>query len=183
VDDLALSGSGGLGRRSALLPDTYVLGSEDAELVSYMLAGQHCSYSVSPGGEVTWGGFGQSFRTMGDLRALAALHPPEPEAAPPVVEDVETVGLELFGNMLDTIAFLRVRLRALADVVIEKGLVSGPELLGKYHEYHEKSYEAFHDMMLLRPEIFEQRFAGWITTEREYREQLAEDRKAATIEP
>ena len=74
-----------------------------------------------------------------------------------------------------------MRLRALADVVIEKGLVSGPELLGKYHEYHERSFEAFRDLMLLRPEIFEQRFAGWLKTEREYREQLASDRDA--IEP
>ncbi|GAC1499234.1 MAG: hypothetical protein NVS2B8_18180 [Vulcanimicrobiaceae bacterium] len=181
MNDVALNG-GSLGRRSALLPDGYVLAKEDAELVAYVLADQHCSYSVSPEGELTWGAFGRSFRTMGELRSLAALHPPEPEAMLPVLEESETVGIELFGNMLDTIAFLRVRLRALADVVIEKGLVSGPELLGKYHEYHEKSFEAFHDIMLLKPEIFDQRFAGWLSTESEYREQLASDRKAA-VEP
>jgi hypothetical protein len=36
--------------------------------------------------------------------------------------------------------------------------------------------------MLLRPEIFEERFAGWLTTEKEYREQLASDRQAS-VEP
>ena len=182
MDEFALNGSGSLGRRSALLLDNYTLAKTDAELVAYVLADQHCSYSVSPDGELTWGAFGRCFRTMGELRALAALHPPEPETLLPVVDEPETVGLELFNNMLDTIAFLRVRLRALADVVIEKGIVSGPELLGKYHEYHEKSFEAFHDIMLLKPEIFEQRFAGWLTTESEYREQLAADRKAS-VEP
>jgi len=116
---------------------------------------------------------------VGSLRPIL---PPAPDPDLPILDDPETVGLELFGNMLDTIAFLRVRLRALADVVIEKGLVSGPELLGKYHEYHDKSFAAFRDIMLLKPEVFEERFAGWLATEREYREQLAADRKAA-IEP
>jgi len=182
VEDLALNGNGSLVRRSALLPDGYVLCKDDAELVALVMADQNCSYSVSPDGELTWGAFGQSFRTMGELRAVAALHPPAPDPDLPILDDPETVGLELFGNMLDTIAFLRVRLRALADVVIEKGLVSGPELLGKYHEYHDKSFAAFRDIMLLKPEVFEERFAGWLATEREYREQLAADRKAA-IEP
>jgi hypothetical protein len=77
--------------------------------------------------------------------------------------------------MLDTIAFLRVRLRALADVCIDKGLVTGPELLSKYHEAHERSFEAFRDLMLLRPEVFEQRFAEWLHTERNYRERLEAD--------
>ncbi len=182
MDDLALAGNDGLERRSVVLPDTYVLDRSDAELVAYVLSDQHCSYSEAPDGELTWGAFGHSFKTMGELRQLALLHPPEPEALLPVAEESETVGLELFGNMLDTLAFLRVRLRALADVVIEKGIVSGPELLGKYHEYHEKSFDAFHDLLLLKPEVFEQRFAGWLATEREYREQLAADREAA-IEP
>lgn len=182
MDDFAHSGED-LTRRSVLLHDEYVLEREDAELVAFVLADQHCSYSEAPDGKLTWGAFGQSFRTMGELRSLAVLHPPEPETLLPVVSEPETVGLELFGNMLDTLAFLRVRLRALADVVIEKGIVSGPELLGKYHEYHEKSFDAFHDLLLLKPEIFEQRFAGWLQTEREYREQLAADRDAASVEP
>ncbi len=181
MDEVALDGSVSLVRRSALLADSYVLETNDAELVTFVLAGQHCSYSVAPGGSHTWGAFGQTFHTMGELRALAIAHPAPADSTLPTVES-ETVGIELFGNMLDTIAFLRVRLRALADVVIEKGIVSGPELLGKYHEYHEKSYEAFHDIMLLRPEIFEQRFSGWLSTEREYREQLLADREAA-VEP
>lgn len=182
MDELALDGSVSLVRRSALLADSYVLAKADAELVTFVLAGQHCSYSVSPDETFTWGAFGQTFRTMGELRALATAHPAPADPTLATDDESETVGVELFGNMLDTIAFLRVRLRALADVVIEKGIVSGPELLGKYHEYHEKSFEAFHDIMLLRPEIFEQRFASWLSTEREYREQLAADRKAA-VEP
>ncbi|GAC1311483.1 MAG: hypothetical protein NVS2B3_19750 [Vulcanimicrobiaceae bacterium] len=169
-------------RRSAILPDGYVLQKDDAELVSFLLAGQNFSYSESPGGELHWGAFGRAFRTLGEVRALALANPPADEPALPVVEESDTVGLELFGNMLDTISFLRVRLRALADVVIEKGIVSGPELLGKYHEYHEKSFEAFRDIMLLRPEVFETRFASWIATEKEYRTQLAADREAA-VEP
>ena len=181
MDEVALDGSVSLVRRSALLADSYGLVKDDAELVTFVLAGQHCSFSVSPDGTLTWGAFGHTFRTMGELRALATAHPAPVDSALGGI-DSETVGIELFGNMLDTIAFLRVRLRALADVVIEKGIVSGPELLGKYHEYHEKSFEAFHDIMLLKPEVFEQRFASWLSTEREYREQLAADRKAA-IEP
>jgi hypothetical protein len=169
-------------RRSAILPDGYLLQKDDAELVAFLLAGQNFSYSIAPGGELQWGAFGTSFRTLGEARALALANPPQSEPALPVVEESDTVGLELFGNMLDTISFLRVRLRALADVVIEKGIVSGPELLGKYHEYHEKSFEAFRDIMLLRPEVFEGRFASWIATEKEYRQQLAADREAA-IEP
>jgi len=169
-------------RRSAMLPDGYVLQKADAEIVAFLLAGQNFSYSVAPGGGFQWGAFGTTFRTLGELRALAIANPPQDEPALPVVEEPETVGLELFGNMLDTLSFLRVRLRALADVVIEKGLVSGPELLSKYHEYHENSFDAFRDIMLLRPEVFEERFAGWIATEKEYREQLAAHRDAA-IEP
>lgn len=182
MDEVALDGSVSLVRRSALLADSYGLVKGDAELVTFVLGGQHCSYSVSPDGVLTWGAFGQTFRTMGELRAIATAHPAPADDSSLGAVDSETVGIELFGNMLDTIAFLRVRLRALADVVIEKGLVSGPELLGKYHEYHEKSFEAFHDIMLLKPEVFEQRFASWLTTESEYREQLAADRKAA-VEP
>lgn len=169
-------------RRSALLPDGYELQKDDADLVAFLLAGQNFSYSESPSGELHFGAFGSSFRTLGELRALALANPPPHEPDLPIVENPDTVGLELFGNMLDTISFLRVRLRALADVVIEKGIVSGPELLGKYHEYHEKSFEAFRDIMLLRPEVFEARFASWIATEKEYRTQLAADREAA-VEP
>jgi hypothetical protein len=165
-------------RRSAVLHDDYVLVKDDAELVAFVLEGQNFSYSESPTGSLTWGAFGKEFRTLGELRAIAAAHPViEPDL--PELENGETVGIDLFANMLDTIAFLRVRLRALADVVIEKGLVSGPELLGKYHEYHEKSFAAFRDQMLLKPEVFEKRFASWLATEKEYREQLAADRQAA----
>ena len=164
-------------RRAATLPDDYVLANGDDELVTYVLAGQNFGSSRSPDGTLTWGAFGTTFTTLGQLRALSRVNPPalEPEPEP----DAETVGLELFGNMLDTIAFLRVRLRALADACIEKGLVTGPELLGKYHEYHERSFDAFRDLMLLRPEVFEKRFAGWLETERDYRDRLA----ANQIEP
>ncbi len=169
-------------RRSALLPDDYVLTKADAAMVSMLLGGQNFSYSSAPDGTLTWGAFGSSFHKLGELRAIALEHPAPPEPPLPEIEESETVGIELFGNMLDTIAFLRVRLRALADVVIEKGVITGPELLGKYHEYHERSFQAFRDLMLLRPEIFEERFAGWLATEKEYREQLASDRQAS-VEP
>jgi hypothetical protein len=163
-------------RRSALLPDDYALDKGDAELIAFILGGRNFSYSEAPDGTLTWGAFGVSFRSIGELRSLATQHSDEPPL--PEIDDAETVGIELFGNMLDTIAFLRVRLRALADVVIEKGIVSGPELLGKYHEYHERSFDAFRDIMLLRPEIFERRFSEWLGTERDYREKLASDRTA-----
>jgi len=164
-----------------LLPDAHVLGKGDADLVTFLLAGQNFSYSVASDGALTWGAFGTTFRTLGELRGLASGL--ASDGQPPVVvesdlppdEEAETVGLELFGNMLDTIAFLRVRLRALADVVIEKGLVSGSELLSRYAEDHERSFEAFRDLMLLKPEIFEERFAGWIATEKAYRDRLAEN--------
>jgi hypothetical protein len=170
-------------RSAAIYPDGYVLAVDDSEMVSHILGGQNFSYSVSKDGKLTWGAFGKSFATLGELREIALEHPAPPEEPPlPTIVEQETVGLELFGNMLDTISFLRVRLRALADVVIEKGLVSGPELLGKYHEYHERSFQAFRDLMLLRPEVFEQRFAEWLATEKEYREQLAADSKAESAE-
>jgi len=172
VDDLA--------HRSAVLPDDHVLAPDEADLVAFLLEGQHSSFSVAGDGRLTWRAFGGTFQTVGELRALAREHPSNTEPALPKIEDGETVGIELFGNMLDTIAFLRVRLRALADVVIEKGLVTGPELLGRYHEYHEKSFEAFRDLMLLRPEIFEKRFAEWLDTEQTYRSKLADDRVAET---
>ena len=168
-------------RRSVLLPDTHVLGMDDAELVTFLLAGQNFSYSVAADGTLTWGAFGTTFRTVGELRELAREVPPQ-EGVPVVLEsdlppeaEAETVGLELFGNMLDTIAFLRVRLRALADVVIEKGMVSGSELLGRYAEDHERSFQAFRDLMLLKPEVFEERFASWLATEKAYRDRLAEN--------
>jgi hypothetical protein len=170
-----------LARSSALLPDDHVLGPDDADLVAFLLGGQHCSFSIAADGRLTWRGFGGTFQTLGELRSMAREHPiAAVEPALPKIEDGETVGLELFGNMLDTIAFLRVRLRALADVVMEKGLVSGPELLGRYAEYHERSFEAFRDSMLLRPEIFEKRFGEWLATEHTYREKLAADRAAET---
>jgi hypothetical protein len=175
-----VTGLSQVARRGALLPDDYVLTVDDGELIGFLLGGQNFGSSSGPGGNVTFGAFGVAFATLGELRALARAHPPQEEAVPE--PDPETVGLELFGNMLDTIAFLRVRLRALADVCIEKGIVSGPDLLGKYHEYHERSFGAFRDLMLLRPEIFEQRFAGWLETERDYRNRLAADR-STTIEP
>lgn len=168
-------------RRGALLPDDYDLDVDDSEMVGHILGGQNFSYSIAKDGKLTWGAFGKSFQTLGELREIALEHPIPPDEPPlPIIDENETVGIELFGAMLDTIAFLRVRLRALADVVIEKGLVSGPELLGKYHEYHERSFQAFRDLMLLRPEIFEQRFAEWLATEREYRNQLAADRDPET---
>jgi hypothetical protein len=169
VDDLA--------RSSALLPDDHVLVPDDADLVAFLLGGQHCSFSVAADGRLTWRGFGGTFQTLGELRNMAREHPMPPlEPALPKIEETETVGLELFGNMLDTIAFLRVRLRALADVVMEKGLVTGPELLGKYAEYHDRSFEAFRDLMLLRPEVFEKRFGEWLATEHTYRATLSADR-------
>ena len=181
MDDAPIDGLRDPARRGALLPDEYNLDVDDSEMVAHILGGQNFSYSVAKDGKLTWGAFGKSFQTLGELREVALEHPASPEEPPlPTIDESETVGLELFGNMLDTIAFLRVRLRALADVVIEKGLVSGPELLGKYHEYHERSYEAFRDLMLLRPEIFEQRFAEWLSTERDYRSQLAADRDQET---
>lgn len=176
VDDLS--------RRSAVLGDDHVLVPDDADLVAFLLGGQHCSFSVAADGRLTWRGFGGTFQTLGELRAMAREHPSVPrEPALPEIGYGETVGIELFGNMLDTIAFLRVRLRALADVVMEKGLVTGPELLGRYHEYHERSFEAFRDLMLLRPEVFEQRFGEWLETESTYRKELARDRAAAETEP
>jgi hypothetical protein len=171
-----------LARRSAVLGDDYVLVPDDADLVAFMLSGQHCSFSVAADGRLTWRGFGGTFQTLGELRSMARENPAAPEPPLPKIEYGDTVGIELFGNMLDTIAFLRVRLRALADVVMEKGLVTGPELLGKYHEYHERSFEAFRDLMLLRPEIFEKRFGEWLATENNYRTALAADR-ATEAEP
>jgi hypothetical protein len=168
-------------RRGALLTDDYVLAADDGELVSYLLGGQNFGSSSDAEGAVTWGAFGTTFVTLGELRAVARAHPLD-EGVPSVEPEAETVGLELFGNMLDTIAFLRVRLRALADVCIEKGIVTGPDLLGKYHEYHERSFGAFRDLMLLRPEIFEKRFAGWLETERDYRNRLAAD-LPTSVEP
>jgi hypothetical protein len=173
LDDAPIDGVRDPVRRGALLPDEYNLDVDDSEMVAHLLGGQNFSYSVAKDGKLTWGAFGKSFQTLGELREIAIEHPAPVEEPPlPTIDENETVGIELFGNMLDTISFLRVRLRALADVVIAKGIVSGPELLGKYHEYHERSFEAFRDLMLLRPEIFEQRFAEWLTTEREYRHQL-----------
>jgi hypothetical protein len=167
-------------RTSATLPDDHVLVPDDSDMVAFLLGGQHCSFSVAADGRLTWRGFGGTFQTLGELRTMARAHPvPSSEPELPKIEDGgETVGIELFGNMLDTIAFLRVRLRALADVVMEKGLVTGPELLGRYHEYHERSFEAFRDLMLLRPEIFEKRFAEWLATENNYRKELGPDRSA-----
>jgi hypothetical protein len=161
-------------RAAALLPDHHLLTKDDSDVVSHILGGQNFSYSYKEeGGPVSWGAFGESFSTIGELRRLAMDHPAEEGSASEIAP--ETVGLDLFGNMLDTIAFLRVRLRALADVCIERGIITGPELLGKYNEYHERSYQAYRDLMLLRPDIFVQRFAEWLQTERDYRVRLAGD--------
>jgi len=158
--------------RAASLDNAYVLTKDDAELIGYVLNGQNFSYAVRKDGGFSWGAFGVTFGTLGELRALAREYT-GPGGGLPVLEgEPETVGLELFENMLDTIAFLRVRLRALADVVIEKGLVTGPELLGKYSQYHDRSFQAFRDLMLLRPEIFDQRFSEWLETEYAYRKKL-----------
>ena len=164
LDDVAV--------RAKSLGNDYLLGKDDAELIGYVLNGQNFSYAVGKDGSFSWGAFGVTFATLGELRALAQEYTGPAEGLPILEDEPETVGIELFENMLDTIAFLRVRLRALADVVIEKGLVTGPELLGKYSEYHERSFQAFRDLMLLRPEIFEQRFAEWLETEYAYRKKL-----------
>ena len=158
--------------RARTLADAYVLTKDDAELIGYVLNGQNFSYAVRKDGGFSWGAFGVTFGTLGELRALAEEYTGPAEGLPILDDEPETVGIELFENMLDTIAFLRVRLRALADVVIEKGLITGPELLGKYSEYHERSFQAFRDLMLLRPEVFEQRFSEWLETEYAYRKKL-----------
>ncbi|MDQ2908974.1 MAG: hypothetical protein M3R44_06440 [Candidatus Eremiobacteraeota bacterium] len=178
-----LSISQNAARRSVLLPDAHVLTADDGELAAFLLGGQNFSYSVAADGALTWGAFGQTFTTLGELRAIAREHPVSPAEAAALLEPAEwdlppvshpdTVGIEIFRNMLDTIAFLRVRLRALADVVMEKGVTTGPELLGRYHEYHERSFQAFRDLMLLRPEVFDERFAGWLATEKAYRARIA----------
>ncbi len=191
MEDPPLSISASAARRSVLLPDEYVLSAEDAELAAFLLGGQNFSYSVASQGTLTWGAFGRTFTTLGELREIAREHPISPtEAAAliepadlPGVDDPDTVGIEVFRNMLDTIAFLRVRLRALADVVMENGVTTGPELLGRYHAYHERSFQAFRDLMLLRPEVFDERFAGWLETERAYRAKLADDGHGGEPEP
>ena len=166
-------------RRAAVLPDHHILTRDDHEIVAHVLGGQQFACTAPPdGGAVVFGAFGQTFQTMGQLRDLAVEHPPEPSG-----DEGETVGIDMFGNMLDTIAFLRVRLRALADACIERGVISGPELLSKYNEAHERSFEAFRDLMLLRPEVFEQRFASWLKTERDYREFLERGGLAAQPAP
>ncbi len=159
-------------RRSILTADDYRLVAGDEELIAYLLDGQNFSYSIAASGALTWGAFGETFATLGDLRRIALAHPAPPPAsaepdALPTIDEPETVGLELFANMLDTIAFLRVRIRALADLMIEAGVISGTELLGKYATYHERSFEAFRDQMLLRPDLFERRFATWLATEKD----------------
>lgn len=156
--------------RATVLPDHYLLTKDDSDVIGHILGGQNFAYFYKENGPITWGAFGESFATVGELRRIAADHPVEDAAAEP---GDETVGIELFGNMLDTIAFLRVRLRALADIVIESGIVSGPELLSRYNEYHERSFQAYRDLMLLQPEVFEQRFAEWLQTERAFRNRLA----------
>ncbi len=188
MEDRTITVSLDVARRSVTLPDNYRLQRSDGEIVSYLLGGQNFSYSISPATHaLTWGAFGTEFTTLGEVRALAREHPSnavpaiEDESTDlPVVDEPETVGIELFGNMLDTIAFLRVRLRALADLMIAAGVVTGPELLGSYHEYHERSFQAYRDHMLLRPDIFEQRFSGWLATEQEYRTRLAESSDVGT---
>lgn len=164
MDDSPSGAEKDLARRSALLPDNHRLGADDVEVVDFMLGNQNFSYSSGEDGALRFGAFGEFFETMGQLRSIALAHPPS--------EEGETVGLAVFANMLDMIAFLRVRLRALADVSIEKGLVTGPELLARYHAYHERSFQALRDQMLLKPEIFEQRFGEWLETERDYEKRL-----------
>ena len=164
MDDSTAGAEKDLARRIALLPDDYRLTARDIELVDLVLGGQNFSYSSGADGALTWGAFGKVFATLGDLRAIAREHPP--------AEEGETVGIALFANMLDMIAFLRVRLRAVADVCIEKGLITGPELLARYHTYHERSFQALRDQMLLKPEIFEQRFGEWLETDRDYEKRL-----------
>jgi hypothetical protein len=163
--------------RATVLPDHYLLTKDDSDVISHILGGQNFAYFYKENGPITWGAFGESFATVGELRRIAADHPVEDAVADPLNE---TVGIELFGNMLDTIAFLRVRLRALADIVIESGIVTGPELLSRYNQYHERSYEAYRDLMLLQPEVFEQRFAEWLQTERAFRNRLAKPVKKTT---
>jgi hypothetical protein len=160
--------------RATVLPDHYLLTKDDSDVISHILGGQNFAYFYKENCPITWGAFGESFATVGELRRIAADHPVEDAAAEP---GDETVGIELFGNMLDTIAFLRVRLRALADIVIESGSVTGPELLSRYNQYHERSFQAYRDLMLLQPEIFEQRFAEWLQTERAFRNRLAKSGK------
>ena len=106
-DLITLDAADDLARRSAVLPDDHVLVPDDADLVAFLLGGQHCSFSVAADGRLTWRGFGGTFQTLGELRTMAREHPSVPrEPALPEVTDGETVGIELFGNMLDTIAFL-----------------------------------------------------------------------------
>lgn len=168
-------------RRSVLLPDDYRLAAGDEELIAYLLDGQNFSYSLAPAGELTWGAFGETFATLGELRRIALANPARGGDAPasdlPTVDEPETVGLELFANMLDTIAFLRVRVRALADLLIEAGIVTGPELLGKYAAYHDRSFDAFRDQMLLRPDLFERRFASWLATEKDLSIRLSDEER------
>ncbi len=189
MEDRTITVSLDVARRSVTLPDDYHLKRTDGEIVSYLLGGQNFSYSISPVTRaLTWGAFGSEFTTLGEVRALAREHPSdhlpavEDDASDlPTIDEPETVGIELFGNMLDTIAFLRVRLRALADLMIAAGVVTGPDLLGSYHEYHERSFQAYRDHMLLRPDIFEKRFSGWLATEQEYRTRLAESNDVGNV--
>jgi len=90
--------------RATVLPDHYLLTKDDSDVIGHILGGQNFAYFYKENGPITWGAFGESFATVGELRRIAADHPVEDAAAEP---GDETVGIELFGNMLDTIAFLR----------------------------------------------------------------------------
>ena len=62
-------------RRAATLPDHYLIAKEDADIVAHLLGGQNFSYTFKDdGAPITWGAFGKSFQTLGELRRLALDH-------------------------------------------------------------------------------------------------------------
>ena len=81
-----------------MLPDHYLLTKDDSDVISHILGGQNFAYFYKENGPITWGAFGESFSTVGELRRIAADHPVEDAVSEPLDE---TVGIELFGNMLD----------------------------------------------------------------------------------
>jgi hypothetical protein len=147
--------------RFAALSDDYRFTKDDAALVSAALRGRNFSYATtgsSPEGQVLIDGFtafDQRFHTAGELRRLLRENPP-PKNKSPFLKDSE-----VHSNTIMEAAHMRVRFRALLELLQEKGVITDVEYSASYERILNRDFAAFMHGFILTDTAFGNIHGAW----------------------
>lgn len=148
--------------RFAALPDDYRFTKDDASLVSAALRGRNFSYSTTgstPEEQVLIDGFAafdQRFDTAGELRRILRENP-APKSKSPFLKDSEVHSATIMEA-----AHIRVRFRALLELLEEKGIISDDEYAASYERILNRDFAAFMHSFILSDGAFRNLHGAWI---------------------